>query len=194
MTGLFSELGSAVPAHLHQRLEHAAEQAGLLDIAYRTLDTPIGCLLLAASPTGLLRVAFASEGHDTVLQSLATQVSPRILHAPARLDNAAREIDEYFTGTRTHFDLPLDLRLSTGFRRQVIEHLREIGYGARESYAAVAAAVGNPRAVRAVGTACGHNPLPVVVPCHRVVRSDGSIGQYLGGAEVKQALLALEAA
>lgn len=181
-------------SRLHARLERAADQADLLDVGYRTLDTPLGTLLLAATPVGLVRVAYASEGHDAVLTALANKVSPRILHAPARLDGAARELDEYFTGTRTHFDLPLDLRLTDGFRREVIEHLREIGYGHRESYAAVAAAIGRPRAVRAVGTACARNPLPLVIPCHRVVRTDGAIGQYVGGVEAKQTLLTLEAA
>jgi methylated-DNA-[protein]-cysteine S-methyltransferase len=181
-------------ARLHRRLERDAEQSDLLDVGYRTLDTPLGSLLLAATPVGLVRVAYASEGHDAVLASLADKVSPRILRAPTRLDGAAREIDEYFTGSRTRFDLPLDLRLADGFRRQVIEHLAEIGYGHRESYAAVAAAIGNPRAVRAVGSACARNPLPLVIPCHRVVRTDGSIGQYVGGVDAKQTLLTLEAA
>jgi methylated-DNA-[protein]-cysteine S-methyltransferase len=181
-------------ARLHGRLERAAEQADLLDIGYRTLDTPLGSLLLAATPIGLLRVAYASEDHDAVLNALAEKVSPRILRAATRLDDAAREVDEYFAGSRTHFDLPLDLRLVDGFRREVVEHLREIGYGHRESYAVVAAAIGRPRAVRAVGSACAHNPLPVVIPCHRVVRTDGSIGQYVGGVEAKQTLLTLEAA
>ena len=116
-------------------------------------------------------------------------MSPRVLRAPARLDAVARQLDEYFTKRRTDFEVPVDLRLAEGFRRSVIEHLRGIGYGRRESYAAVASAVGNPRAVRAVGTACAHNPLPVVIPCHRVVRSDGSTGQYVGGAAAKSALL-----
>jgi methylated-DNA-[protein]-cysteine S-methyltransferase len=181
-------------ARLHSRLERDAEHADLLDIAYRTLDTPLGSLLLAATPTGLVRVAYASEGHDAVLASLAEKVSPRILRAPARLDGAARELDEYFTGYRTQFDLPLDLRLTGGFRREVIVHLSEIGYGHRESYAAVAAAIGHPRAVRAVGSACARNPLPLVIPCHRVIRADGSFGQYVGGADAKKTLLTLEAA
>jgi methylated-DNA-[protein]-cysteine S-methyltransferase len=181
-------------ARLHRRLERDAEHADLLDVAYRTVDSPLGPLLLAATPVGLVRVAYASEGHDAVLGALADKISPRILRAPARLDGAAREIEEYFTGTRTHFDLPLDLRLADGFRREVIEHLREIGYGHRESYAAVAAAIGRPRAVRAVGSACARNPLPLVIPCHRVVRTDGSIGQYVGGADAKHTLLTLEAA
>jgi methylated-DNA-[protein]-cysteine S-methyltransferase len=116
-----------------------------------------------------------------------------VLRAPARLDRAAREIEEYFDRRRSVFDLPLDLRLAHGFRRTVLSHLPEIGYGRTASYAAVAALAGNPKAVRAVGTACATNPLPVIVPCHRVVRSDGSIGRYVGGTDVKQALLTLEA-
>jgi methylated-DNA-[protein]-cysteine S-methyltransferase len=193
---IFAGLGEDAEAlaRLHHRLERDAQHAGVLDIAYRTLDTALGQLLLAATPVGLVRVAFVSAGTDDVLESLAAKISPRILHAPQRLDGAASEIDEYLAGTRTQFDLPLDLRLADGFRRQVIEHLRRIGYGRRESYAAVAAAVGNPRAVRAVGSACARNPLPLVIPCHRVIRTDGSIGQYVGGAAAKTALLELEAA
>lgn len=180
-------------ARLHRRLERSAQDADLLDVAYRTLDTAVGRLLLATTPLGLVRVAFLDVDGDA-LESLAQRISPRILHAPARLDDAATEIEEYLAGRRTEFDLPLDLRLADGFRRQVIEHLRDIGYGRRESYAAVAAAVGNPKAVRAVGTACARNPLPLVIPCHRVVRTDGSIGQYAGGAAAKTTLLELEAA
>ena len=129
-----------------------------------------------------------------VLDELARTVSPRVLSAPARLDGAARQIEEYFAGRRTLFDLPLDFRLARGFRRAVLTHLGDIAYGETASYTAVAAAAGNPKAVRAVGTACATNPLPLVVPCHRVVRSDGTVGQYVGGAEAKRALLRLEAA
>lgn len=179
---------------LRDRLAAAAEPSGLLDVAYRTLDTPVGALLLAATTVGLVRVAFDVEDHDAVLSRLAGAVSPRILHAPARLDPVARQLDEYFAKQRTAFDVPMDLRLAEGFRRSVVEHLRDIGYGRRESYAEVAAAIGRPGAVRAVGTACAHNPLPVVIPCHRVVRSDGTTGQYVGGARAKTALLELEAA
>jgi methylated-DNA-[protein]-cysteine S-methyltransferase len=150
--------------------------------------------LLAATDQGLVRVAYAREDHDRVLAKLAERISPRILHAPARLDRFAREIEEYFAGARTLFDVPLDFRLSTGFRREVLTHLSEIGYGKTASYASVAQAVGNPKAVRAVGTACATNPLPVVVPCHRVVRSDGAVGGYAGGPVAKTTLLRLEAA
>ncbi|MFV8054503.1 methylated-DNA--[protein]-cysteine S-methyltransferase [Mycobacterium sp. 48b] len=181
-------------ADLHNRLSAAAEREGLLDIAYRTVDSPVGPLLLAATEQGLVRVAYALEDHDSVLQHLSDQVSPRILHAPARLDTAARELDEYFARTRRSFDVPLDWRLAAGFRSTVLHHLPEIDYGQTASYARVAAMAGSPRAVRAVGTACAKNPLPVVVPCHRVVRSDGAMGGYLGGAEAKRLLLDLEAA
>ncbi|RAV13131.1 cysteine methyltransferase [Mycolicibacterium sp. GF69] len=181
-------------ARLHRRLERAADADGVLDIAYRTIDSPVGPLLLAATTVGLVRVAFGVEGHDRVLARLAEVISPRVLNAPGRLDTVARQLEEYFAKRRTVFEVPVDLQLAAGFRRSVIEHLRDIGYGRRESYATVAAAVGNARAVRAVGTACAHNPLPVVIPCHRVVRSDGAPGQYVGGAQAKMALLSLEAA
>jgi methylated-DNA-[protein]-cysteine S-methyltransferase len=195
-TNIFDELhaDSATLDRLHQRLERNADADGLLDIAYRTIDTPVGTLLLATTAVGLVRVAYDIEGHDAVLARLADTVSPRILRAPARLDATARQIEEYFAKRRTAFEVPIDLRLAEGFRRNVIEHLRDIGYGRRESYATVAAAIGHPRAVRAVGTACAHNPLPVVIPCHRVVRSDGSTGSYVGGPLAKSTLLDLEAA
>lgn len=179
---------------LRERLAAAAQAEGILDIAYRTVDSPVGPLLLAATELGLVRVAFLLEDHDTVLQSLADRISPRILHAPARLDSTAQELEEYFTGTRRAFDVPLDWRLSAGFRATVLRRLPDIRYGHTASYGVVAALAGNPKAVRAVGTACATNPLPVVVPCHRVVRSDGSVGGYLGGVAAKHTLLTLEAA
>jgi len=184
---------SVAQRRLHARLAAAAAEAGILDVAYRTIDSPVGLLLLAATEKGLVRVAYATEGHDGVLGQLADRVSPRVLSAPARLDPAARELDEYFAGQRLAFDLPLDLQLAHGFRRTVLSHLPEIGYGRTATYAAIAAAAGSPGAVRAVGTACAKNPLPVVVPCHRVVRRDGGIGQYVGGSAAKQVLLDLEA-
>ena len=179
---------------LHARLVVEASDAGILDVAYRIVDSPLGALLLATTDKGLVRVAYAREDHDLVLANLARTISPRLLRAPARLDLVARALEEYFVGARTRFDLSLDLRLSVGFRRTVLSHLTQIAYGTTASYAAVAAAAGNPKAVRAVGTACATNPLPLVLPCHRVVRSDGTAGQYVGGADAKQALLALEAA
>ncbi|MGI8693661.1 MAG: methylated-DNA--[protein]-cysteine S-methyltransferase [Geodermatophilaceae bacterium] len=197
MTEIFAELteiDAETRRRLHARLTAAAAAAGVLDVAYRTVDSPVGTLLLAATEKGLVRVAFTSENHDAVLEQLAIRVSPRVLLAPARLDVVATELAEYFAGRRHLFDLPLDLQLSHGFRRTVLSHLTEIGYGATASYAAIAAAAGKPKAVRAVGSACATNPLPLVVPCHRVVRSDGSTGQYVGGADVKKALLRMEAA
>ena len=179
---------------LHARLAAAAERDGVLDVAYRIVDGPVGPLLVAATELGVVRVAFAVEDHDAVLQGLADRVSPRILRAPRRLDAVAEQLDEYFAGTRTSFDVPLDWRLSAGFRSTVLHHLPEIAYGHTASYAAVAQLAGNPKAVRAVGSACATNPLPVVVPCHRVVRSDGAMGGYLGGTEAKRTLLALEGA
>ena len=183
-----------LPDRLHERLTAAAEQEGLLDVAYRTLDTPVGSLLLSATARGLVKVAFDRQDHEAVLAALASAISPRILRAPARLDPVVRQLDEYFTGGRRSFDVPLDFRLARGFRLSVLEHLPEIEYGRTESYSQVATAAGSPKAVRAVGTACALNPLPVVVPCHRVVRSDGSYGQYAGGEEAKRVLLTMEAA
>jgi methylated-DNA-[protein]-cysteine S-methyltransferase len=178
---------------LHARLERDAQAGGLLDIGYRTVDSGVGPLLLAATPLGLLRVAFATEGHDTVLQNLAARISPRVLEAPRRLDAIARQLDEYFTGRRHSFDVALDWSLSHGFRRTVLEHLNaDIGYGATASYAAVARLSGSPKAVRAVGTACATNPIPIFVPCHRVIRSDGTVGAYRGGPAAKRVLLDLE--
>ncbi len=173
-------------------LARRAQDGGLLDVAYRTLDTPVGELLLAATSAGLVRVAYPRQDHDAVLADLSARVSPRVLRAPARLDDAARQLEEYFSARRDRFDLSLDLQLAHGFRRSVLEHLPDVGYGRTVSYAGLAARVGSPRAVRAVGTACATNPLPLVVPCHRVVRSDGTPGAYVGGAEVKETLLRLE--
>ncbi|MGP7960579.1 methylated-DNA--[protein]-cysteine S-methyltransferase [Sanguibacter sp. A247] len=164
------------------------------EIAVRTVASPVGDLLLAATPVGLVRVAFAAEDHEAVLSDLRRRVSARLVEAPSRLDEAAREVDEYFDGRRTRFDIPLDRRLSAGFRLAVLTHLSAVPFGRTESYTQVAAALENPRAVRAVGSACATNPLPVVVPCHRVLRSDGALGGYIGGLEAKTLLLTLEGA
>jgi methylated-DNA-[protein]-cysteine S-methyltransferase len=178
---------------LHTRLEHAAQADHLLDIAYRTVDSAVGPLLLAATPQGLLRVAFANEGHDLVLQNLSERISPRMLEAPTRLDPIARQLDEYFSGRRHSFDVTLDWSLSHGFRRTVLGHLAtDVSYGDTASYARLARLSGSPKAVRAVGTACATNPIPIVVPCHRVIRSDGTVGSYRGGPVAKRALLDLE--
>lgn len=195
MSSPFEALDHVAPeltARLRARLIEDAEEQGLLDLTYETVDTPLGPLLLVATPEGLVRVAYEREGHDSVLEGLADHVSPRILRTPKRVDRARTQIDEYFTGRRKHFELDLDLRLSKGFRRVVLGSLLNIGYGNTKSYAEVAADSGSPRAVRAVGTACATNPLPVVLPCHRVVRSDGKPGDYIGGPEAKLTLLTLE--
>jgi methylated-DNA-[protein]-cysteine S-methyltransferase len=179
-------------ATLHDRLAQASDDQDLLDVAYRVLDTPVGPLLLAATPAGLVRIAYRAEGHDQVLQAIAARLSPRVLHAPRRLDAAAHELDEYFAGRRRGFDLPLDYSLANGFRRLVLGYLPGIGYGQTACYSAVAAGLGSPRAVRAVAAACAANPLPVVVPCHRVIGKDGSLTGYIGGLPAKRLLLDLE--
>ncbi|MCK6209533.1 methylated-DNA--[protein]-cysteine S-methyltransferase [Georgenia sp. EYE_87] len=193
LTGLHDVLPENV-ARLHARLVARAAEQDLLDVAVRTLDSPVGELLLAATPAGLLRIAFDVEGHDAVLDRLARTVSPRILHAPGRLDVVAHELDEYFAGRRRSFDVPLDLRLTAGFRREVLDHLADVGYGRTVTYTELAAASGRPRAVRAAASACATNPVPLVVPCHRVLRADGTLGGYLGGLDAKRTLLELERA
>jgi methylated-DNA-[protein]-cysteine S-methyltransferase len=182
-----------VLAKLRLRLETAAEASKVLDVAYTTVDSPVGLLLLAATPMGLVRVAYEIEDHDRVLATIAQRLSPRVLRAPRRLDAAARELDEYFNRQREDFDLSLDLSLSRSFRQLVQRHLPDIGYGQTRTYRQLAELVGNPKAVRAVGTACATNPLPVVLPCHRVVRADGTPGRYIGGPAARTILLNLEA-
>jgi methylated-DNA-[protein]-cysteine S-methyltransferase len=177
---------------LRAALASRAQEQNLLDIAYRTVDTPVGQLLIAATPLGLIRVAYPRQDHDAVLTALAEQVSPRVLFAPAKLDDAARQFDDYFTRHRHNFELAVDLQLASGFRRTVLERLPDVGYGRTVSYGELAAQVGHPRAARAVGTACATNPLPLVIPCHRVVLGDGSPGAYVGGPENKRVLLDLE--
>lgn len=179
---------------LRARLAEKASSAGLADISYRTVDSPVGRLLLAATERGLVRIAFERQGFSDALEGLAAAVSARIVEHPARLDAAARELDEYFEGRRNDFALPLDHALSAGFRLAVQRLLPGIPYGGTATYAALATEAGSPRAVRAVGTACATNPLPIVVPCHRVLRSDGGLGGYAGGTDAKRLLLDLESA
>ena len=181
-------------ATLRERLAGAASAQGLVDVAFRTVETPVGALLLAATEAGVVRVAYPAEDHEAVLESLSVAIGSRVLRDTRRFDDLCRQLDGYFAGQRRHFEVPLDLRLAHGFRLEVLAHLRTIPYGATETYAAAAAASGRPRAVRAVGTACATNPLPLLVPCHRVVRSDGTMGGYLGGLPAKRLLLDLEAA
>ena len=183
---------TATLLRLHARLVARAQDEGLLDVAYRVVDSPVGRLLVAVGEQGVLRVAFEVQGHDAALEDLAARVGPRVLEGGARLDPVLRELDEYFAGTRRDFDVPVDLRLTRGFRREVVETLRRLPYGSTASYREVAVVAGRPAAVRAVGTACSTNPVPLLLPCHRVVRSEGTSGSYAGGEAAKRALLTLE--
>lgn len=171
----------------------AAAAAGVVDVAYSVHDSPAGKLLLAATPHGLVRLAYLDAAdEDRVLQELARRVSPRILLAPRRLDEERRQLEQYFTGGRIAFDMPLDWRLCAGFGRRVLDATARIPYGALATYKQVAAEAGSPRAPRAAGNALGANPLPIVIPCHRVVHSGGGLGGYTGGLERKQLLLGVE--
>jgi methylated-DNA-[protein]-cysteine S-methyltransferase len=177
---------------LKQRLIEGAEEQGLVDVAYATTDSPFGELLVASTERGLVRVGLPAQVEDELLQELSDRVSPRVLEAPARLDLVRSELDEYFEGKRTEFDLPLDWRLSKDFRRRALRAVNRIPYGHTRTYMEVARSAGNERAVRAAGTACGSNPIPIVVPCHRVLRTGGGLGGYGGGLPMKEGLLELE--
>jgi methylated-DNA-[protein]-cysteine S-methyltransferase len=181
-------------AKLRTALAERAAAEGILDVAYATADSPYGELLLAATPRGLIRVGLPGQDAGELLGDLAERVSPRVLEAPGRLDEARRELDLYFDGRLRDFDLPLDWRLSRDFRRRALRAVARIPYGQTRSYMEVAAGAGNERAVRAAGTACGTNPIPIVVPCHRVLRTGGGLGGYGGGLPMKQSLLELEGA
>lgn len=174
------------------KVKSRAAGEGLLDVAYTSTDSPFGPLLLASTKRGLIRVGLPNQDPDQLLAELAERVSPRVLEAPAELDEARRELDLYFAGKLDHFDLPLDWRLSSGFRQRVLRAIDRIPYGQTRSYTEMARKAGNERAVRAAGTACGSNPIPLVVPCHRVLRTSGALGGYGGGLPMKQALLELE--
>lgn len=171
----------------------AAATAGLLDVAYARLDSPVGTLVLASTPQGLARLAYVDEGQeDAVMNDIAARLSPRMLSAPRRLDEPRRELDEYFAGRRRAFQLTLDLRLLSDFTRRVLDATAEIPYGEVATYKEVAAAAGSPRGSRAAGNALGSNPLPIVLPCHRVLHSGGGLGGYTGGLARKRVLLAIE--
>lgn len=193
MTPLTPPSGSPPPELLHRLADRAAGE-GLLDVAYARVDSPLGPLLAAATPRGLATLSYSDfrGGVDAVLEDLAVKLSPRILEAPARLDDVRRELDEYFEGRRRAFDVALDLSLARGFGRRILEATAGIPFGETRSYREVAAGAGNPKATRAAGNALGHNPIPIVVPCHRVLRTGGALGGYTGGLEKKEALLRLE--
>lgn len=174
-------------------LDRVAAAAGLLDVAYATLDSPVGKLLVASTRRGLVRIAYLDEpDEDLILQDLAARISPRVLAAPRELDEPRRELDEYFAGRRRGFDLPLDWALTGGFGRRVLQATARIPFGGVSSYRQVAAEAGSPRGFRAAGNALGANPLPIVVPCHRVLHVDGGLGGYTGGLERKRTLLGVE--
>jgi methylated-DNA-[protein]-cysteine S-methyltransferase len=177
-----------------QRFAQRAAADWRADLAYATVASPLGALLLVASASGLvvLHYADAPASVDATLESLAARRSPRIVESAAALDPWRRELEEYFAGSRRRFEAPLDLRDLTGFRRSVLAATARIPYGGALSYAQVASAAGSPRAARAAGNALGSNPLAIVIPCHRVRHADGGLGGYTGGLERKRSLLEIE--
>ncbi|MBS1883780.1 MAG: methylated-DNA--[protein]-cysteine S-methyltransferase [Actinobacteria bacterium] len=173
-------------------LRKRAAAEGLLDVAYATTDSPFGTLLLAKTPQGLVRIGLPGEDAEALLAELAGRISPRVLKAPAGLDEERRELDDYFAGRRRAFELPIDWQLSHGFHLRARQEIAAIPYGQTRTYTDLAREAGNERAVRAAGSACSRNPIPLVVPCHRVLRSDGSLGGYAGGLAMKEKLLQME--
>ncbi|MFC7431354.1 MULTISPECIES: methylated-DNA--[protein]-cysteine S-methyltransferase [unclassified Agrococcus] len=194
MADAFAVVPDGDPEALAALLARRAEAAGLVDVRVRTIDTRVGALLLAATTRGLVSVTFDGADPDATIGRLADRLGHRVLRDVRGLDAAAREVEALAAGRARTYDGDLDLALATGFRGDVVRALQEIPYGETRSYGDVARAVGSPGAVRAVGTACRLNPLPIVIPCHRVVRSDGSLGQYAGGEVAKRVLLAAEGA
>jgi methylated-DNA-[protein]-cysteine S-methyltransferase len=185
--------GTDVAAAVRRATDRALAE-GAVDVTYAEVDSPLGTLVAARTDRGLVRLAYEdfNGGLDAVLDHLAARVSPRIVEGPARLDDLRRQLDEYFAGRRRAFDVPLDWSLSAGFTRRILQAIDAIPFGEVSNYREVAAAAGNPKATRAAGNACGANPMPIVVPCHRVLRTGGGLGGYTGGVERKQQLLALE--
>lgn len=178
--------------HLRAALARRAAEDGLLDVAYGSYDSPLGPLTVFVTPRGLVRLSYPGEPIDEQLDELAARISPRVMAAPERTDDVRRQLDSYFGGTRRDFELPIDWRLMRGFRADVLRATARIPFGSVVSYRDVAAAAGSPNAYRAAGNALGSNPVPIVVPCHRVVHAGGGLGGYTGGLERKQFLLRLE--
>jgi len=192
------ELGR-LPAGDHRAADAAARrfteralEDGLLDLAYAHVPSPLGDLLVAGTRRGLVRLSYAEDGTEKVLERLAASVSPRIMEAPARLDDSRRQLEEYFAGRRRDFEMPLDWTLTRGFGRRVLQATARIPFGGSGTYTTIAGAAGSPRAMRATGNALGANPMPIVVPCHRVLRHGGGLGGYTGGLHRKRFLLQLE--
>ena len=177
-----------------RRMSERAAAQGLADISYAPVDSPFGTLHAATTKRGLVRIAFPEESVESVLEALAQSLSPRIVQAPASLDLLKRELEEYFAGRRHEFGIPLDWSLTGPFGRRILEMTAAIPYGGHLSYAEVAAEAGSPRGARAAGNALGSNPIPIVIPCHRVLRSGGVLGGYGGGPDRKRWLLELEGA
>lgn len=189
------ELDAGTWQRLRATLAERATDERLVDVSVERHDSPLGTLVLGATLAGLVRIGLPAEDEEQVLAELAARVSPRVLAAPrGSLHRARLQLDEYFAGRRRGFELPLDWCLTAGFRREVLRATARIPYGSTASYREVAARAGSPAAFRATGTALATNPLPIVVPCHRVLPSGGGIGQYRGGSEAKQRLLELEGA
>jgi methylated-DNA-[protein]-cysteine S-methyltransferase len=177
---------------LRARLASRAADAGLLDVAYGIADSPLGPLTVMVTPRGLVRLSYPGEGIDAQMAEVAERISPRILEAPERTDGVRRELDEYFDGTRHDFDVPIDWRLVRGFAGAVLRATARIPFGRVSNYREVAAQAGSPNAYRAAGNALGSNPVPIVVPCHRVLHAGGGMGGYTGGLDRKRYLLRLE--
>ena len=181
-----------VPPRLNEELRKRAMNGGLVDIAYATIESPLGPLLAATTKRGLLRLSYQDENVDAALERLALDVSPRIVESPKSLDGVRRELDEYFAGRRKSFELAIDWSFASGFVRRVLKATARVPFGNVSSYAQIAAQAGSPRASRAAGNALGSNPMPIVVPCHRILRSGGALGGYTGGIHRKEFLLHLE--
>jgi methylated-DNA-[protein]-cysteine S-methyltransferase len=180
-----------ISPELDRRFRGAAASAGLLDVAYDFAETPIGDVLVAATPRGLCRISYYDEAG--VVERLAAQFGARVLRSPKPVDQARRQLDEYFAGRRTDFELELDLDVPD-FYRQVLAELARVPYGETTTYGTLAKRVDRPSAARAVGTVMNRNPIPIVLPCHRVIGANGSLVGYAGGLDVKRRLLALEGA
>ena len=195
MNELEKMLKGALPADSSRAAERFAERAaekGLVDVAYALVDSPLGKLLAARTKRGLVELAYGGEQPDSLLVELSEKLSPRVLEAPGRLDDVRRQLDEYFEGRRTDFELPIDWSLSRGFTQRILQATAKVPFGELATYRDMATRAGNERAVRAAGNALGSNHMPIVVPCHRIVRTGGALGGYTGGLERKEYLLRLE--
>ncbi|MDH4333944.1 MAG: methylated-DNA--[protein]-cysteine S-methyltransferase [Chloroflexota bacterium] len=197
MTDIERDLRTIAPAYpdapgFAEALARRAADAGLLDVAYATADSPMGELTVFVTPRGLVRLAYPGEPQGELMAELAARVSPRILRAPGPTDEVRRELDDYFSGRRRAFEVPLDWSLVRGFARGVLRATAEVPFGAVTTYGWVAAEAGSPRGARAAGNALGSNPIPIVLPCHRVLHADGGLGGYTGGLDRKRFLLTLE--